>query len=326
MEGADFLIRNATLATMEPGGAPYGLIPDARARGPRRAHRLGRAGRGARRRPRRPARARSRRPAGHAGADRLPHPPRVRRRPGARVRAAARGRELRGGRPRRRRHRLDGARHPGGRRRRRCSPRRCARVDALIAEGVAVLEIKSGYGLDRETELAHAARRARDRPGRVRCACAPASSARTPCPTGSTADAYIDEVCIPTLRAAHAEGLVDAVDAFCEGIAFIPAQVARVFARRARPRPAGEDPRRAALEPRRRRAGGRVRRAFGRPPGVSRRGRASRAMAAAGTVAVHPARRLLHAARDPGAADRRCCASTACRWRSRPTAIPAPRR
>ena len=35
-------------------------------------------------------------------------------------------------------------------------------------------------------------------------------------------DAYIDEVCIPTLRAAHAEGLVDAVDGFCEGIAFDP--------------------------------------------------------------------------------------------------------
>jgi imidazolonepropionase len=42
-------------------------------------------------------------------------------------------------------------------------------------------------------------------------------------------DAYIDDVCIPTLRAAHAEGLVDAVDGFCEGIAFQPAQISRVF-------------------------------------------------------------------------------------------------
>ncbi|MFT5060445.1 MAG: imidazolonepropionase [Polaromonas sp.] len=42
-------------------------------------------------------------------------------------------------------------------------------------------------------------------------------------------DAYIDAVCIPTLRAAHAEGLVDAVDGFCEGIAFNTAQIARVF-------------------------------------------------------------------------------------------------
>ncbi|NBR91448.1 MAG: imidazolonepropionase, partial [Rhodobacteraceae bacterium] len=43
------------------------------------------------------------------------------------------------------------------------------------------------------------------------------------------ADAYIDEVVIPTLYAAHAEGLVDAVDGFCEGIAFSPDQIARVF-------------------------------------------------------------------------------------------------
>jgi imidazolonepropionase len=42
-------------------------------------------------------------------------------------------------------------------------------------------------------------------------------------------DAFIDEICIPALRAAHAEGLVDAVDAFCEGVAFQPDQVARVF-------------------------------------------------------------------------------------------------
>src|SRR3990167_2066639 len=41
------------------------------------------------------------------------------------------------------------------------------------------------------------------------------------------ADAYIDEVAIPSLHAAHAEGLVDAVDAFCEGIAFSPPQVER---------------------------------------------------------------------------------------------------
>jgi imidazolonepropionase len=43
------------------------------------------------------------------------------------------------------------------------------------------------------------------------------------------ADAYIDEVAIPSLHAAHAEHLIDAVDAFCEGIAFSPAQVERLF-------------------------------------------------------------------------------------------------
>jgi imidazolonepropionase len=51
----------------------------------------------------------------------------------------------------------------------------------------------------------------------------------TPAEYAGRDDAYIDDVCIPTLRAAHAEGLVDAVDGFCEGIAFNPAQIARVF-------------------------------------------------------------------------------------------------
>ena len=43
------------------------------------------------------------------------------------------------------------------------------------------------------------------------------------------ADAYIDNVCIPALKAAHREGLADAVDGFCEGIAFSPEQIERVF-------------------------------------------------------------------------------------------------
>ena len=123
--GADLLIANATVATMEPGGAPYGLIAGRGDRGPRRPDRR-RSGR-----PRRwrggagRAGARPRRPAGDAGADRLPHPRRLRRRPRARVRDAARGRELRGHRPRRRRHHVDGARDARGRRGRRCSPARC---------------------------------------------------------------------------------------------------------------------------------------------------------------------------------------------------------
>jgi imidazolonepropionase len=103
------------------------------------------------------------------------------------------------------------------------------RVDALIAEGVAVVEVKSGYGLDRETEL-RMLRVAREigrvRPVRVRTSFLGAHAV----PEGATADGYLDDACIPTLRAAHAEGLVDAVDAFCEGIAFSRAQVARVFA------------------------------------------------------------------------------------------------
>ena len=102
------------------------------------------------------------------------------------------------------------------------------RIDALLAEGVATVEIKSGYGLDRDTELRmlRVARAIpRERPVRVRTTFLGAHAV----PDNLDPDAYLDTVCLPTLRAAHAEGLVDAVDAFCEGIAFSPAQVARVF-------------------------------------------------------------------------------------------------
>ncbi len=104
------------------------------------------------------------------------------------------------------------------------------RVDALLAEGVSCIEVKSGYGLDTETELRmlRAARRiAQERPVRVKTSFLGAHA--TPPEYAGRDDAYIDEVCIPTLRAAHAEGLVDAVDGFCEGIAFDPAQIERVF-------------------------------------------------------------------------------------------------
>lgn len=105
-----------------------------------------------------------------------------------------------------------------------------ARIDALIAEGVATVEIKSGYGLDRETEL-RMLRVARaiesERPVRVVTSFLGAHA--VPPDYAGRADAYIDAVAIPALEAAHAEGLVDAVDGFCEGIAFDPAQIARVF-------------------------------------------------------------------------------------------------
>ncbi len=104
------------------------------------------------------------------------------------------------------------------------------RVDALIAEGVTLIEVKSGYGLDHETELRmlRAARRiAVERPIEVRTTFLGAHA--VPPEYKDKADKYIDQVCIPALRAAHAEGLVDAVDGFCEGIAFQPEQIARVF-------------------------------------------------------------------------------------------------
>lgn len=103
-------------------------------------------------------------------------------------------------------------------------------VDAAIAQGVAVVEIKSGYGLDRDTELRmlRVARRIGTlRPITVRTSFLGAHA--IPPEFAGRADAYIDDICIPTLHAAHAEGLVDAVDGFCEGIGFTPAQIARVF-------------------------------------------------------------------------------------------------
>jgi imidazolonepropionase len=104
------------------------------------------------------------------------------------------------------------------------------RVDVLIAEGVTSIEIKSGYGLDIDTEL-RMLRVARavmaNRPIRVVTSFLGAHA--TPADYKGRDDAYIDEVCIPALRAAHAEGLADAVDGFCEGIAFSPEQIARVF-------------------------------------------------------------------------------------------------
>jgi imidazolonepropionase len=104
------------------------------------------------------------------------------------------------------------------------------RLDALLAEGVSTVEIKSGYGLTIESELRmlRAARAlATLRPVRIVTSylgahALPAEYA------GRKAD-YIAEIVLPGLRAAHAEGLVDAVDGFCEGIAFDTSEMARVF-------------------------------------------------------------------------------------------------
>jgi len=103
-------------------------------------------------------------------------------------------------------------------------------VDTLISEGVTALEMKSGYGLDQDTEIKmlRVARKVGEmRPVNVRTTYLGAHA--LPVKYKGCEDAYIDEVCIPTLREAHAQGLVDAVDGFCEKIAFSPAQIRRVF-------------------------------------------------------------------------------------------------
>lgn len=101
------------------------------------------------------------------------------------------------------------------------------RALALIAEGVTTLEVKSGYGLDAATEarMLRVARRLASLGVDVRTTYLAAHALP---PEFSDADDYIAAVCrwLPEL---HGEGLVDAVDAFCEHIAFSPAQVGRVF-------------------------------------------------------------------------------------------------
>ncbi|WFU38057.1 imidazolonepropionase [Bradyrhizobium sp. CB82] len=105
------------------------------------------------------------------------------------------------------------------------------RLDALIGEGVTTLEIKSGYGLDTETELRQlsAARAlARVRPVAIRTSFLGAHA--LPVEAGGDKDRYIDRVCREMLPAVAQVGLADAVDAFMEGIGFSAEQTARVFA------------------------------------------------------------------------------------------------
>ena len=103
------------------------------------------------------------------------------------------------------------------------------RARALRADGVTTIEIKSGYGLDFDSErkMLRVAREVGETLGlTVRTTCLAAHA--LPPEFEGRADDYIDAVCdwLPKLQS---EGLVDAVDAFCEGIGFTPAQTRRVF-------------------------------------------------------------------------------------------------
>ncbi|QOZ25096.1 imidazolonepropionase [Bradyrhizobium sp. CCBAU 51753] len=104
------------------------------------------------------------------------------------------------------------------------------RLDALIGEGVTTIEIKSGYGLDTETEmrqLAAARSLGVQRPVAIRTSFLGAHA--LPPEAGGDKDRYIDLVCKQMLPAVAKAGLADAVDAFMEGIAFSAEQTARVF-------------------------------------------------------------------------------------------------
>ena len=105
-----------------------------------------------------------------------------------------------------------------------------SRLDALIAEGATTVEIKSGYGLNLEAErkqLRVARRLGEARPVTIRTTFLGAHA--LPAEAAGDKDAYIAQVCDAMIPAIAAEGLADAVDAFCEGIAFSPQQVRQVF-------------------------------------------------------------------------------------------------
>ena len=102
------------------------------------------------------------------------------------------------------------------------------RLDALIAEGVTTIEIKSGYGLtlDDEIKMLRAAR-ALGKVRNVRVAATLLAAHAVPPEYKGNADAYVDLVCEQIIPASV--GLADAIDGFCEGIGFSPEQIARVF-------------------------------------------------------------------------------------------------
>ncbi|MCL6707618.1 imidazolonepropionase [Pseudomonas sp. R2.Fl] len=104
------------------------------------------------------------------------------------------------------------------------------RLDALLAEGVSTVEIKSGYGLNIEAELRMLrAARAMEKLRPVRIVTSWLAAHAAPVDYRGRNRDYLDDVVLPGLLLAHREGLVDAVDGFCEGIAFSPAEIARVF-------------------------------------------------------------------------------------------------
>ncbi len=105
-----------------------------------------------------------------------------------------------------------------------------ARLEGLKATGVTTIEIKSGYGLDHDSELKmlRVARRI-GREGGVRVRTSYLGLHAIPPEHRSDRASYVDKAVDDILPAAHAEGLVDAVDAYCEPIAFTQGEVSRLF-------------------------------------------------------------------------------------------------
>ena len=104
------------------------------------------------------------------------------------------------------------------------------RLASLMADGVTTIEIKSGYGLNVETEIKMlAAAKALGEESNIRVVTTFLGAHALPPEANGDSDAYITQVCEEQLPAVAAAGLADAVDAFCEGIGFSNAQTRRVF-------------------------------------------------------------------------------------------------
>ena len=260
----------------------------------------------------------ARRRLGHAGPDRLPHPSGVRRHPRRRACDAPGRRELRGDRRPAGSRRRSRDRAGVGRRTARAAPAAPPRADA---GGVTTVEIKSGYGLDIAERAAAAQRGARRSRGRADRA-DPARAARAP------ADQR-DRRALMSARSSKADpgrgqgkDLATSVDAFCEGIAFTPDEVERVFkAARATAFGYASTPSNCATSTARSwpRYG-----AVGRPSGASRRSRRRGDGRGGDRRVLLPG--AFYALRRRASRRSSCCASTRCRSRSPPTAIRAPRR
>ncbi|RYE97846.1 MAG: imidazolonepropionase, partial [Oxalobacteraceae bacterium] len=102
------------------------------------------------------------------------------------------------------------------------------RLDAMLAEGVTTLEIKSGYGLTLEDETKQL-RVARQLAALRKVEVVPTFLGAHAVPPGGDAQTYIDAVCTQMIPAIAAQGLAEAVDVFCEHLAFSPAQAEQVF-------------------------------------------------------------------------------------------------
>jgi imidazolonepropionase len=104
------------------------------------------------------------------------------------------------------------------------------RLDTLLSEGISTVEIKSGYGLNIEGELNMLrAARALEKIRPVRIVTSYLAAHATPVEYKGRNSDYITDVVLPGMDKAHAEGLIDAVDGFCEGIAFSVEEIRRVF-------------------------------------------------------------------------------------------------